>query len=36
VLFIFMAIAGLTVQTRDAAMMRRSVRGGWVEVDSTL
>ena len=36
VLFIFFAIAGITLQTMDAAMMRRSVRGGWVEVDETV
>jgi hypothetical protein len=30
-LFLVMAIAGLVIQTRDAAAMRRSMRAGWTE-----
>jgi hypothetical protein len=30
-MFLILAIAGLAIQTRDAAAMRRSIRAGWVE-----
>jgi hypothetical protein len=30
-MFLILAIAGVAIQTRDAAAMRRSIRAGWVE-----